>query len=375
MRAEPSPLRRLTASLRHHQRAWIVAWLGTLGLLLLVVGGWGVLAGGAERAVDAWNRRPVHELERLEARLAAGEVLAATEGLEDLDRRFPARTARHRFDKERERLLVALGTAYRLQDRKGRALDTFRRLAAFDPRNWRNHWALAEAALAFGEDGEAALALDHLLALHPSHLPALSARLGIAFEGGRYAEVPRLFETWLDGYLLVPLELTTGGDLVRLEVPADGRWHELELPWRPEPSSERDAPAPPAGTLALGAPGFSLELDRLELVSAPRAGVVEPRRSWTWRGAEARAEGCAVGPDGACIASAPRVRLSFDAAAIDAPIASARLRLRLFKSLDAETWSRVEKSYRDTLDAEGLARARERARVGGHPDAGTIFPD
>ena len=122
-----------------------------------------------------WDGRWTLKVERGEELVAAGRWEEAIAYLQPLDRAFPARDVRHARDTERERILRALGRAYEDTGRKRLSLETYRRLVAFDTRNYRNHLALARTATLFDEPEEALLHYRHILEIHPSHLPSLAA--------------------------------------------------------------------------------------------------------------------------------------------------------------------------------------------------------
>src|SRR5688572_9113820 len=86
----PASARPLVRFAQRHERALIAAWLGGCALLLTFLGLWGVALGGAERAVDSWDRSWLRELDRLESEVAAGGWESAAPALERLDRDQPA---------------------------------------------------------------------------------------------------------------------------------------------------------------------------------------------------------------------------------------------------------------------------------------------
>ncbi len=391
-RSWPQRLREVAA---RHEHALIAAWIVGAVAVFAVLGVWGIALGGAEGAVRALDQRWIGRLERGEELVDQQRWDEAEAYLAELDREFPARTATHKLDKERERLLAALGATYLAQGRKRRTLETLRALVEFDPRNWVNHATLAAACEQLGEDDEAAEAWDRVLAIQPANWTATRARIAAAADGGDYAAVPPLYEQYLDALLLAGLSLQLADGETLLEVPVDGRFHELDVPFA--------ATADGRARLALDTAGFSIELDWLELVpartvgSARRAGPVrwyaplpapaeseaEGDDAATGDGSEDDAPRDAAPPQlqgldplgtGRYAARGPSTTLHADLP-FDGPVARVRARLRLFKPLDAELWAAVEKSYRNVLAFEALRAAQERSVVGGSAQAIAALAD
>jgi hypothetical protein len=345
----------LAGTVRRHERALIVAWLASCAVLLGIIGVWGVGMGGAERAIDLWNERWVPRIERGEELMAAGRFEQAAIHFERLDEDFPAIFVKHRLDRERERLLERLGTCYIELDKKRRALETFENLVGFDPRNWRNHYLRATALAHFGEDPDEVYA--DVLAIHPNHRPSVEARVTARFEGGRYAEVPALYQAYLDGWLLARLTLDLGATSIPLEVVVDGREHVVEAPV--------DLAAGWSGELCLRTAGYSVRLASIELIEPLRVGSVE-------RPATTRVDDFAdwrphdVTPAGPATWSAASPDSSLCLADVEHH-ATTRVRvvLAVYKAVSPELWSMVEKSHLNNLDHDGLEAARARTVVGG----------
>ncbi len=386
---ERTALQRLRDACGRHEHALIAAWLVGVVAVFAGLGLWGVLLGGAEDVARALDERWVERVERGEELVRQERWEEAEAYLERLDREFPARLSIHKYDRERERVLVALAAAYRAKDRKGRCLDTLRGLVAFDPLNWANHAALAEACEHFGEGGEAAAAWDRVLALQPANAAAARARILAEAEAGDYAAVPPLYGAYLDAYLLAPLAVELDGTSATLEVPVDGRFHEVDAPLPPGTAAPGDAEQQvEAGLeLALDTAGFSVELDWIELVPARAVGSARAATPVRWHaplpppgagGVAGESDGPAGGAGlegldalgaGRHAARGPRTRLR-TRLPFEASPARVRVRLRLFKPLDAELWAAVDRSYRNALDLAGLREARDRSVVGG--DAAAI---
>lgn len=353
--------------LYRHERKLIAAWFGAGVLLLGLIAVWGVGMRGAERVVEAWNGRWDARVARAEELFAAGRWEEAASYLEQLDAAHPAVFVKHARDRERERILEMLGRSHLTLGHKRRALDALERLAAFDPRNWNNHFRLAEAQLLLGEPGAARESFERVLAIHPNHRPSVQAMIAMASGAGRYGDVPPLFEAYLDAWLLARMRLSLGERELVLEVPVDGRAHTLELPV--------DVPAGWSGELCLATAGYSVRLETVELIgplhtgSTAPATVVRVPESAPW---EPRA--LAPGPAGAWSAAGMDSALCVGGLE---PTAVSRVRVTLtaYKDLPADLWEEVERSYRNTLDVDGLEAARERAVVGGRLEAGSLYVD
>ncbi len=331
---------------RRHERtlawSWVALVAGFLALLVLPPTRHWIL-GRVEAGVRASEARWTTRLEEGERLLAAGQYGLAAERLEALDREFPARDVRHGRDKERERLLLALTAAYTRLEQKGRALRAAQALAAFDPLNYRNHYALALVSDHFLSGWalapEARDAYAAVLAIHPSHMPSMRGYVAYYAARGEWPEVRRIWAAYLDAFLLQPVTLRAGRDSVTVMANATGQAQEVEflLP-----------PGAAADSLRFDARGMALAIDRVALVRPLRAGVVEGRADL-------------VLP----LAAPLRGDTSL---ALPAPVAAAglervRVTLRLFKPADKALWGSVSAAYRNLLDWEGLAAAGARLDV------------
>jgi len=365
----------LAGTVRRHERALIVAWLASCAALLGVIGVWGVGFGGAERVIELWNQRWYRRIWHAQDLVGGGRLEEAALYLERLDRHFPATWNRHRYDRNREWVLELLGTTHAELDHKKRCLETFERLAEFDPRNWRNHFLLGEHCRRFGEPERAEEAYREVLAIHPSHLPSVQALVEAKYDAGLFPEVTSLFEAYLDAWLLGRMSLTLGQVEVVLEVPVDGRPHTVEAPLALD--------AGWAGELCLATRGYSVRLSTVELVTPLRVGSVEPRRSillranetWTGRGSVERvapSTWSALGPDAVLCAPAPA---SAPGGAADVDLSRVRVTLTVFKACPAELREQVEKSYANQLAQEAWSAASRRSVAGGCLAAGSLFAD
>jgi tetratricopeptide (TPR) repeat protein len=265
------------------ERLLALTWLGLGALVLAFIGVWGVALGGAERGTQVLAGR-------LERRLARGAELyedghfeeAALE-LELLDRDHPAIFIKHRLDRQRERLLELLARSHAALDRKGRATEAAERLAAYDPRNWRNHLVVAEIAEHFEDLVAAEAAYARVLALNPSHLASATRRIEMAYAAGRYADVPPLYEAYLDAWRAAEVALEAGGRRAAVVLLVDGRTRTVEALF---PAGED--PAVESTALVLDPAGLALAVERCELECAPRAGeaggprtLEVPASAWT----------------------------------------------------------------------------------------------
>jgi tetratricopeptide (TPR) repeat protein len=262
--------------------------------------------------------------------------------------------------------LKGLAECYTQLDKKRRALETLERLVAFDPRNYANHFELARALERFEEPDAAREAYRETLRIHPTHLPAVEALIGLHADGGRQAEVVATYEAYLDAYLLARLELTLGAARATVEVPADGRVHRVEV--------ALPLVGPEAGWPCLATHGYSLEPLSLRLEAPQRVGTVGSAEPTLWTSGSSGLETsgfelrltvlAAVEPDStACLV-------------LELPetgVTRAVLELRVFKMLPAELWNAVQAAYRNTLAGEALERARERSAVGGLLSAGSVW--
>ena len=344
------------SAFRRRERTWIVAWLVGWSVLLGVLLVWGVALGGLDRAVTAWTSGDAGAIERAEALAAAGRHAEAAELFERLDREHPARGVKHGLDQERERILSGLGAAHLALGRKGRALRAFEELVDFDDRNWMNHLALAQAAAALGETDTAAGAYDDLLAIHPRHAPSVEARVAIEFDVGRYANVPALFESYLDAYELGPVTLTVGDVELVLDVPRDGRLHAYDVACVARPDA--------GATLSLATRGWHLNVESLDLLGpfergavAPRAHVpLDPAGPWTCMDG-------AFDEDGVFLAEGEASRLTRTLPELSAGVARVRLELQALPPVSKDLWQMTVTSYRNLLRAEALDALRARCVV------------
>lgn len=211
-------------------------------MLLYVIGSGALLAflgldimklGYGDAAVRWWSERWVRRVDHGEAILASGRTEEAAAYLADLDREFPAQHAKHARDRDRERLLRALATAYETLGRDRLARETLQTLAAFDPRNYLNHYDLARLLLRQRRTDEAEPALAAALAIHPSHRASFEELVAILSDAGRQDEVIQRFETYLGAVSFADVTAALGEVTTQAAVPIDGLAHDRRIPLPP----------------------------------------------------------------------------------------------------------------------------------------------
>ena len=336
--------------------------LGYLVLIVLLLAAFslapvrGRILGAMQSGVRSWDDRWTRRVEMGEALVRNGRYFEAAAFLEQLDREFPAKDVRHRRDKERERLLVALGRSYTELDRKTKAIETYQRLVAFDPRNWRNHYALGVAAnkllAGWAPAVEARDAFLQVLTIHPNHLPSVRGAMAYHAARGEFPLVTPLYEQYLDAYLLQPMSLALGDTTVPFNVPVDGSVHDIEV--------SIDRPEGWTGDLVLHTAGFAVALDAATVVAPVRAGVTGGPKATPLDLAGLSGAGMTL-TDGRWRADSADARLSVSVPAQPGRISLVHLRLRAFKPLDPTTWTYASTAYRNRLDWAGLDAARTRS--------------
>ena len=352
---------------REHERGLIVAWIAGCLLLVGIAFTWGIAFRGAERVVDAWQQRWPRRVDEGASLVAQRRFEQAAQHLEQLDAQFPARSVVHRFDRERERLLTLLVESYTALDKKKRALAACERLVAFDPRNWENHWTQARTALFFSEDELAEAALDALLAIHPTHLPAVEARIKLCFDAAQFAKVPPLWRAYLDAYRLAPIDFLFDGSTLHLEVPADGRPQRFEVAFALAGRARGEA--------SFVTHGWSLDVRAIAFLEPQRAGVVRANEwhevvpdNWSALGGSQLEAGCLR-------ADSPAACLRGEIAGPQQGAERAAFELVVYKACSESLWTMVATSYKNLLLWDELESLRARTRVGGCLEAGTLFAD
>ncbi len=361
MTPEAGPGTRAHAWFRRHERALALGWIVATALFLMALAAAPSrerLLYGVQRVVQDWDGRWSVALARGDSLVAAGRWTEAEAYLAGLDRRFPARTARHAMDKEREHLLLLLGRTYVNLDKKSKALDAYQRLVAFDPNNFRNHYALALASdrllSGWALAREARDAYAAVLVINPSHLPSLRGVVRYDSEKGLFGDVRDSYEAYLDAFLAADVTLRSGDSSVAVVVPVDGRWHEVEVPL--------GQPAGAAATLTVDASGYPVELGSATFLPALVAGRAGRGAPAVLPVDQAVVTGEAVVRDGRVLPMSRAVALEVPGA-VSPGTTGLRLRLRLFKPVDQGFWETVSAAYRNVLDMDGLDTARDRSAV------------
>ena len=336
---------------QRNERKLVVGYIALLGVgavLLAAAPARRPLLRGTERVAASWDDRWSRKLAEAEALVAAGRLDSAAVYLERLDLEFPARHIKHARDAERQRLLRALGQTYLQLGSGERALLTYRRLLAFDPRNFANHYDLALACIDAGEEAEARTHLLEALAINPGHLPSLRSYTRLAYDVGEYATVVSAYDRYLASFMLNELNATAGDTVLLLELPVDGQYHDVSA-LLPRAANWR-------GLFALNTGGLEVEIERV-LLRAPiitgqlgRDSVILQNPAGSWRVVTDSAFG-----------------LQLQAGARGAERVEVRMRAR--KPVDKPLWTLVERSYRNLLDTEGLTRARALSFVLATPEA------
>jgi tetratricopeptide (TPR) repeat protein len=342
---------------RHGRRlTWI--YLGGLALVLLVLG-WSPLRQRlfwrVETALVAREAGWTRLVEAGEALLAAGRLDEAQAYLEQLDRRFPARDVRHALDKERERLLFALGRTYEALGRRTMALATFTRLATFDPRNWKNHAALAGAHTRLDPNwstpDEAGAALTELLRINPNELGAVADLATFYFEKPDFPSLVAVMETYLRADLYVMSTPALDDSRVEQVLDVDGVWHRVRLPFP-------DAPSAPS-RFSLPTRGYDAEVRSVTLEPALAVGrpptepiVLLPTSAWNGDSLLSPRPGLFRSTGSA---TAIQVPLPADLP----PLATVEVELRLFKPMRDDLWALARRAYRSILRPQGLDSAAQ----------------
>ena len=347
--------------LRRHQRRLILGYLVIVGLGLLAIvlpPSRRRLLAGVERTVRWWDDRWARRLERGQALLGSGAVDQAVDYLAKLDAVHPATNVRHARDKEREKLLRLLAMGYERQGKSGRAIETYQRLVGFDSLNYRNHLELARAAerllSGWALAPEARDAYQRVLALFPSHLPAIRGYVDYYQDRGEFIPVVNAFQTYLDAHLVQPVVLSIGAERVEVPVLVDGVVRDFEVPLVSPNAAE---------SLTVDAGGFAFVLDRIEVVPAARVGRAGPGGSITVPLTSIAATGLrSVEPGRFAPLDSVEGRLTARLGST-VMVGTVRLRIGLFKPVDAALWATVAKSFRNLLDGAGLAAAERRVVV------------
>lgn len=349
----------LRDAFRRHERKLAALWLAATLLLILVVVVKPVrmrVLARIQVAVDWWDGRWERELENGQRLVDAGRFAEAAPFLARLDAVFPARHSRYGRDKEREVLLALLARSYEALGHKTIAMHTWTRLAQFDSLNYRNHVAYAHAAErlrgGWAEAPEARDGYAHALRLLPTHLPSLRGYLKFYLDRGEFLTVRAAYKSYLEAFLVERFEVKAGDLSVTVPVSVDGNAHVVELALA--------RPAGWTGELVIDSPTYPLFVEKVTVIPAAVVGAPADRQPRTVdlsgvSGAHMQraASGYWMPTDSL---SALRIPVTADAMGI----ARVHLVVRAAKLMDAKLWDTIVQSYRNLLDAPGLADARAR---------------
>jgi tetratricopeptide (TPR) repeat protein len=349
--------------IRVHERKLVAAFI--IGMLLFG----GIVSMGmfvnrirasvlyrVERILDYWDERWTRRVEYGEHLVSSKEYLQATEYLVTLDRDFPARVVQHKRGRERQRVLRALGFSYSEMEKKRLALDTYRRLVDFDPRDFESHYLMAQACLKFREPQMAQEYLAGVLKIHPTHMPSVRDYLKFHFEKADFAAVIAAYENYLNAFLMQELTVALGQSSTKVYVSVDGRFHdvELRLPLLPESPGE----------LALHVGEVAIEIKRVTMQSPVLVGKPGVLTTPIWPNETPwRAQEMAPIGVGSYRALGTAAALHRNVPPQPHGIAAIHLRLRLFKPFDPELWDMVQKSYQNLLRYDDLKTVRNRSVI------------
>ncbi len=363
----PLSLRR---ALRERERQLIAVYLAGIGLLCLALAVGPVRERVLYRAkllTAYWDDRWTRRLEQGEKLVAQKRYAEAANYLAALDREFPARDVRHARDKERTRLLMALGQCYTELKKRKLATETYQRLVAFDPKNWENNYAYAQAASklrpnwAMPKD-----ARDQYLAvlkINPNHLPSVGGYITYLGEKGDFTELNAAFESYLDALLLQRVTIKVSNIGADFVLPVDGRFHDVEVPL-PQLGTW-------SGELSLSTHGYSIEIQRVALGAPQVVGRPGSTRREVWSGGTPW-QVDSLTPRSATLyqshIKSPGGTLHLPLESRPEPISTVYLHLRLIKPVDFQTWDAlgapmVKRSFQNRLNYGGLDSVKARIIV------------
>jgi len=366
-----TPLQRWRDAFRRRQRLWIALYLAAAVGLLGGFAVFGIALQGAERWIDRWNDRWSRRVAACEEAFRAGRIAEVLPELVRIDRQHPARTTLHARDEERERVLTLLGHAWFAVGKKRKCLATFDTLVAFDPLNWRNHFDRAEARRALREPEAALAGYADVLALHPSHWPSVRATIAMHADAGRFRRVVEAYEAYLDAWHLARMRIVVAESISKdepgdaqvtwIDVPADAAQHRLSI--------ALDLAADWHGEIRLETRGYSVRKPEPRLEPRRTAGETSDASARPPRLVR-HAGGRLV--EGTFVADDVESELVWEHTASSRGTGRLWLDLTVHKCVDAQTWTRVRTAYRNLVEPERFERARERTRVGGCLEGGSI---
>jgi tetratricopeptide (TPR) repeat protein len=351
---------------RHERKAaviWVVFTLAVIAAVLYAPARVRIL-DAIEVAADERHAAWISRLEEGDRLVAAGRHEEAVAYLSALDSVFPARHARYGLDKEREHLLRQLARSQEAVGMRGRTIDTWLRLVAFDTLNYRNHFGYAQAAerllSGWALAPEAKDGYAKALLVFPSHLPSLRGYIDSYMDRGEFIPVRTAYRTYLDAFLLEPFSVRAGDAAVETSALVDGLPHDFDLAF---PVS-----AGWKGDLVIGSPVFPISVERIAMLPAVTAGKAAPRVSRELNIADLAASrmvksGAGWVPED----STGSLRIPIDAGPDG--VARVSIRVRMFKLMDPALWAMAAKSHRNLLDLPGRDSAAARTAPYPSPDA------
>jgi tetratricopeptide (TPR) repeat protein len=343
--------------IRRHERRMIVVYIG-----VLVLGGGALAAtpvrewalGKAESAVLRWDDRWIARVEYGERLTREQRYLEAVSYLEKLDRDFPAQYVKLALDRERQRLLRALGASYTALGKKTLALATYERLVAFDPKDFRSLYELGAAATTFQEHSAAVEAYKAALLINPTHLPSLRGWVARLAWNGEFEMLNETIEAYLDAYLTRPVIVSLGEASGSVQVLADGRFHGVEVRLTQQPGW--------SGALTVSPGGFAAEIDSVSLVSPMRVGELGSAIT-RLTVPDAAAFTLTPSPETETASEAAKGAISVPVPVQSKGVSMVRFRVRLRKPIDPDLWDAARKSFTNKLQFERLADAQRRSFV------------
>ena len=174
-------------------------------------------------------------------------------------------------------------------------------------------------------------------------MPSLRSYARLAYDVGEYATVVSAYDTYLASFMVNEITATLGDSTLLLELPVDGQFHDVSA-LLPRAANWR-------GLLSLKTGGLEIDIERVVLRAPIITGQLG-KDSVVLKRAEG--ENWKVVSD-----SAFGLPLQAGASGLE----QVELRLRARKPVDKALWTLVERSYRNLLDTDGLARARAASSV------------
>ena len=329
--------------------AWIKLYLATSLLLVIGLGGAAALAptwiqAGLHHVDERWTRR----LDRAEALLSGGRYEQAIAAFSRLDRVFPAPSVKYKRDRQRERLLGGWADALEHGGHRSRAIEVLRRLVAFDPRNAANHYLLG-CALRRDRDRDGALeSFARVLDINPSDGPTTAAVIDLHYAAGRFDAVVADWRRYLDAVRFARVSMSAGDQRLVTDVVVDGRPHTIDGPLN----------------LDVGFEG-TLQLEARSGEDHPHAAAMIVEGVWLdaplrWGQPQQAAPVALVGRSKSVQQDGG---LSLRVNGLAQSAGRVRIQLRLMKTIDADTWDRVQRSYQNELAFDALDAVRRRVVV------------